>query len=111
MIEKGTRVFIPIHGFHYDPKIYNLPMTFNPERFNEDNVKKRHPFSYLPYGVGADCCYAKHMGHLLIKVGLLSFLIKYQIKSCASNEKFHSGRKSSYLNHDNPINLQIENYS
>lgn len=49
-IQKGTTVMIPTFAMHRDPQYYPNPNKFDPERFTEENIKTRHPFSYLPFG-------------------------------------------------------------
>lgn len=59
IIEKGTRVFIPTMGLHYDPEYYPNPEEFNPERFSVENKQNRHPMCYLPFGDGPRICIGK----------------------------------------------------
>ena len=47
---------IPILGLHRDPKYYNDPEKFDPERFSDENKHKILPFTYLPFGVGPRSC-------------------------------------------------------
>lgn len=58
-IPKGMRIFIPVYAIQRDPKIYSKPDEFNPERFEEENVKVRHPSHYLPFGDGPRNCIGK----------------------------------------------------
>ena len=53
------RVIIPIYALHHDPDYYPHPQKFDPERFNEENKRKRHPFVYLPFGAGPRNCLGK----------------------------------------------------
>lgn len=54
VIEKGTQVFIPVLGLHRDPKIFENPLEFKPERFlnspNGNGISKG--IFYLPFGDG-----------------------------------------------------------
>lgn len=52
IIEKGTTVQIPVHAIHHDPEYYADPETFNPDRFKNDEKKKRDSMTWLGFGVG-----------------------------------------------------------
>lgn len=58
-IEKGTFIYIPMFGLHYDPKYFPKPQIYNPERFNEENRKTIPPYSYIPFGTGPRNCIGK----------------------------------------------------
>lgn len=49
-IPKGTMVMVPALSYHHDPLYYPNPMTFDPERFTEENIQARPSFTYLPFG-------------------------------------------------------------
>nr|AAD25107.1 cytochrome P450 CYP6B10 [Heliothis virescens] len=59
VIEKDTIVLISPRGIHYDPKYYDNPKQFNPDIFDAEEVGKRHPCAYLPFGVGQRNCIGK----------------------------------------------------
>jgi cytochrome P450 family 6 len=52
VLEKGTSVMIPIYAIHHDPEIYPKPEVYDPDRFSPEETKKRHHFSFLPFGEG-----------------------------------------------------------
>lgn len=52
VIPEGTTIELPCYGFHWDAEYFPQPEKFDPERFNEENVKKIVPFSYTPFGEG-----------------------------------------------------------
>lgn len=59
-IQKGTTVYIPLLGLHMDPDVFPDPDHYDPERFNEENRKARHPFMYLPFGEGPKYCIGRY---------------------------------------------------
>lgn len=55
-MKEGQQFWIPIYGLHMDPKYFPDPEKFDPERYNEENVSKIVPGSYIPFGVGPRNC-------------------------------------------------------
>lgn len=51
-IRKGTLTMIPTYAIHNDAEIYPEPLKFDPERFNDENKRNRHPMAFLPFGDG-----------------------------------------------------------
>lgn len=55
-LEKGTPVYIPMFGIHYDPAYHPNPKVFDPERFTEEAINSRPSCSYIPFGTGPRNC-------------------------------------------------------
>lgn len=56
VIEKGVTVIISLSGMHHDPKYFPDPEVFDPERFTTENVRRRPPYTFLPFGEGQRSC-------------------------------------------------------
>lgn len=56
VIRKGQLVMIPIHQIHMNPENYPDPKEFKPERFSVENKAARHPYAFLPFGLGPRNC-------------------------------------------------------
>jgi cytochrome P450 family 6 len=82
----GTSVVIPVLAFHRDPEIYAKPMTFDPDRFEDHQVAKRHPFSFLPFGEGPRYCIGLRFGLLQVKLGLAMLLHNFEFSACSRTE-------------------------
>lgn len=54
LIPKGTNVFIDINVIHKNPKYWDEPYEFRPERFF--NTSAIYPYSYLPFMAGSRMC-------------------------------------------------------
>jgi cytochrome P450 len=55
-IPKGGIVFIAPYIYHRDPRFWDAPDTFDPERFTEARSADRHKYAYLPFGAGPRKC-------------------------------------------------------
>ncbi|NP_001352492.1 cytochrome P450 6a14-like [Aethina tumida] len=80
VIEKGTKVVVPIYGIHHDTEYYDEPEKFDPERFSPENKAKRNPYSHIPFGEGNRICIGLRFGVMQSKVGLAVLLKNYKFK-------------------------------
>lgn len=48
-IPKDTFIVLSSHALHNDERFYDNPEKFDPDRFTDENIKKRHPFAYIPF--------------------------------------------------------------
>ncbi|MCB9192828.1 MAG: cytochrome P450 [Flavobacteriales bacterium] len=55
-IPKDSNCLIPVYYIHRDPKLWDRPEEFRPERFSKENSKGRHKFVYFPFGGGPRLC-------------------------------------------------------
>ncbi|CAH1637376.1 unnamed protein product [Spodoptera littoralis] len=79
-LEKNTIVLISPRGIHYDEKYYDNPEQFNPDRFDPEEVGKRHPCAYLPFGLGQRNCIGLRFGRLQSQLCIVKFLSKFQVE-------------------------------
>ena len=56
IIEKGKTVMISVYSIHHDPEYYPDPEKYDPDRFSQEEIDKRHPYSFLPFGAGPRNC-------------------------------------------------------
>jgi cytochrome P450 family 6 len=52
----GIGVFVSVLGIHYDPQYFPEPEIFDPERFTEENKRRRPKYTYIPFGDGLRMC-------------------------------------------------------
>lgn len=78
VIDKGTSVFIPIFGIHYDPTYYPDPYRFDPDRMTTEKMNSRHPSTFLPFGGGPRICIGQRFGYLQVKLALALLLTKFR---------------------------------
>ncbi|KAJ8668284.1 hypothetical protein QAD02_009947 [Eretmocerus hayati] len=85
-LPKGMRVIIPIYAIQHDSEHYPEPELFKPERFNEENKRTRHPYTFLPFGEGPRSCIGVRFALLQTKVGVITFLKKYRVDVCEKTD-------------------------
>lgn len=85
VVPKGTPMFIPIIGFHTDPKYFPEPEKFIPERFAPENKDKLVKGAYCPFGQGPRMC----LGMTFIRMEGKAFLA-----NLIRNYKIHESEKT-----------------
>ncbi|XP_024892073.1 cytochrome P450 6B1-like [Temnothorax curvispinosus] len=85
-IPKGQIILIPWQDMHQDPNIYPEPDVFDPERFNEEAVRSRHPMVYLPFGGGPRNCIGSRFAVYQTKLGLIKILRNYKVEPCEKTQ-------------------------
>nr|XP_054926524.1 uncharacterized protein LOC126532162 [Dermacentor andersoni] len=55
-VTKSDIVAVPVYAMQHDPQYFPEPFTFDPERFNDENVGSIQPYTYLPFGAGPRNC-------------------------------------------------------
>ena len=55
-VRKGTLVFVGTMFTHQHPEFWDAPQSFDPDRFEEAQIAKRHPYAWYPFGAGPRAC-------------------------------------------------------
>ncbi|XP_034250371.1 cytochrome P450 6a2-like [Thrips palmi] len=79
VLEKGTRIMIPVYAIHRDPEYYPDPDRFDPERFTEENKMNRPHFAYIPFGEGPRVCIGLRFAMMQMKSALTVIMRAYRV--------------------------------
>ncbi|KAD0371271.1 hypothetical protein E3N88_44372 [Mikania micrantha] len=80
-ILEGTRVLVSVWSIGRDPKIWNKPEQFWPERFIGKEIDvKGHDFELLPFGAGRRMCPGYSLGYKVIESTLANLLHGFKWK-------------------------------
>lgn len=71
-VPAGATLMMSPYAMHRDPRFWNDPETFAPERWEDDSSGNRPKFAFFPFGAGTRVCIGEHFaaleGVLLIAV-------------------------------------------
>lgn len=67
-----------------DPKVYENPTKFDPQRFLDDRVQP--PYAFTPFSAGPRNCIGQKYALLEIKIFLIYLILNFQFKSCVPIE-------------------------
>ena len=90
-LSKGAKIFLSIHGLHYNLNQWKDPQSFIPDRFNpeseyfyapsETEKKARSPYSYIPFSFGSRICAGKSLATIESKTIATYMLMKYDFEA------------------------------
>ncbi len=93
-VPANALVLIFYHGLHHNPRVWDKPEVFDPERFSPENSSNRHPFAYIPFSAGPRKCVGDEFAMLEGCLALAMILQKYDL-NVLPNQKFDSSLGAS----------------
>lgn len=77
-MKAGEGIFFPTYFLQRDPKYFENPDKFDPERFSDENKHKIVPFTYFPFGVGPRNCIGIYKAFLIqiLLLGIFYFQLQ-----------------------------------
>ena len=77
---KGTMIGVYIYGTHHNPKLWDAPHEFRPERFSPEAKKKRHSYAYFPFGGGPRLCIGNSFAMMEMLLAIAKMAVKYDFE-------------------------------
>ncbi|CAN1725160.1 Cytochrome P450 [Hyphomicrobium sp. 1Nfss2.1] len=77
-IRAGDRIVLCPYVAHHDPKYWDDPEEFRPERFDPANAKKRVKYSYIPFGAGKRFCLGGQLSQIEVMLALTQLLRRFE---------------------------------
>ncbi|MGE1163094.1 cytochrome P450 [Peribacillus simplex] len=78
--KKGDMIIISSYVMQHDPKYFEQPDSFIPERFENNFLKNLPMFAYLPFGGGPRVCIGNHFAMMEAVLVLACISQRYRIK-------------------------------
>lgn len=97
LIEKNSEVQIFIYGIHRNPKYWDNPEAFDPERFTEQAIAQRHKYAYMPFGAGPRICIGNNFALMEMQFALVMLIqqLKFKVTNEVSTEALVTLRPQS----------------
>ncbi len=85
-IPKGSIIFISNYTLQRDPRYWNDPEAFKPDRFNPEAAKSRNKMHYLPFGAGPRMCIGNHFAMMEMQLILSSLVNRFDFELVKDQE-------------------------
>lgn len=79
-VPAGSLLMLPQWGVHRDPRWYDDPEEFDPDRWLPERAEKRHRFAYFPFGGGSRSCIGRQFSLLEATLILASVGGEYRLQ-------------------------------
>ncbi|KAL2728179.1 hypothetical protein V1477_017455 [Vespula maculifrons] len=86
LLKKDMTIWFPIYGLHHDPKYFEDPYKFDPERFIKNGKEINNSGVYLPFGLGPRMCIGNRFALLEIKVLIFHLLGRCNLKPSSKTQ-------------------------
>jgi cytochrome P450 len=80
IIPKGKTVCVSLFNVHRNPKFWNDPNKFMPERFNQEESKNRPKHHFMPFGWGNRKCIGDNYSMMIIFLSVIKTLMRYDVE-------------------------------
>ncbi len=79
-VKAGDTMVLGTYIVHHDPRYWDHPDRFDPDRFAAERAKGRAPYSFLPFGGGKRACIGSAMSQIEASLALSVFLRDFEFE-------------------------------
>jgi cytochrome P450 len=77
-IPGGSLMNVCVWLTHRHPDFWKEPDKFDPSRFEDEEMAKRHPYAFLPFGKGPRACIGEHFAMIEAQLLLIRLIQKFK---------------------------------
>ncbi len=81
VVPAGSSVFASPFVTHHDPRWFQDPFVFDPERWTPEARAARPPLSYFPFGAGPRYCIGEHFGRTIALRALVAIARRWSFQT------------------------------
>ncbi|KAJ7166571.1 cytochrome P450 [Mycena crocata] len=78
-IPKGSQITVALHSVMVNPEHWKDPLTFDPDRWGTEEVRRRHKNAYIPFAAGGRACIGFNFALQEIKIILSRIVLNFEI--------------------------------
>jgi cytochrome P450 len=83
-VPAGTNVVVGAYALQHDPKLWDDPERFDPDRFSEERSAGRSRWQFFPFGAGPRSCIGDHFAMLEATLALATIIRAVEIESLSA---------------------------
>ncbi|XP_012250706.2 cytochrome P450 9e2-like [Athalia rosae] len=83
LVEPGMILWLPIDAIQRDPKYWEDPEKFDPDRFGEKRKSNFDPATFIPFGIGPRACIGNRFALMETKLAIFELLANFNITACS----------------------------
>jgi cytochrome P450 len=84
-VKAGTIAVVGVYSMQRDPRLWDEPFTFDPDRFGPERSKGRDRWQFLPFGAGPHSCMGDHFATLEATLALAAIMRDIVITSARAD--------------------------
>lgn len=79
IIPKGVSIMACTEQIHRDPRFWDQPEEFDPDRFSPEQKAARHPLAFQPFGAGARNCVGMRLAQLEMTLIIAKLVHRFRL--------------------------------
>lgn len=79
-VPAGTNVMVSPHVMHQNPRYWEDPERFDPDRFSPEARERRSKFAYIPFGGGPRSCIGSNFAMMEMQIAITTLLQAFDLE-------------------------------